>query len=718
MTDYPRDFSEDFNYALWTNDTEITLTNVPWNNDYRDVVRFANQAALDTYIDTRTSTRAELQNLKYASLNEPIKIRTPFAAASKFNYVRARNRRQSALLGDEDTTFYYFITSVRFEAGNTTEITVQLDIWSTYIHKVQIGACYVERGHIGIANENNFSNYGRDYLTIPEGLDVGGEYVTKVVKREKLIDGNTFNVLAVSSIDLSANPWNGNEPVLKTAPGSRFGQMPSGSSYYVWEDIGAFEAFVRGYATSPHVTQGILSITAIPQLTRYYQSAEMAFDNASDLYRGIDASGWGYAADKRHDMFPDWRNSPDIVNAIPVRYRHLKKFFTYPYMIIEMTTLTGTPVILKPEAWDNPDAKVMEQAALTPPNQRVQFFPIAYNGVEYHDLGDGSVWGGDAQDISTMITNFPSFALINNAALGYLSSNFHSNAFQSGAADWSQQKALGANQLSYDQSTNAMSLANELNNLGTATDAAQTALGNRTAWANYGVDAVAGVANAGVGVAGSLLSGNIGSAVTAGAGAAINAAAGAASTAINVDAANQSLGLRTSMANQSVSAQTKSGEYVRDTNKDLSDWAAKGDYAQAIAGQNAKLQDAKMIQPTTSGQVGGEMMNILHDQFGLYLRFKMLDGAAYRRIGEYWLRYGYQVQQFVRNIPADFMVMNKFTYWKMSETYIHSAPIPETFKQAIRGIFEKGVTIWADPADLGNPAFDMATNTPKTGITL
>jgi hypothetical protein len=62
------------------------------------------------------------------------------------------------------------------------------------------------------------------------------------------------------------------------------------------------------------------------------------------------------------------------------------------------------------------------------------------------------------------------------------------------------------------------------------------------------------------------------------------------------------------------------------------------------------------------------------------------------------------------------MVMSKFTYWKLSETYISSAFMPEAFKQVIRGIFEKGVTVWASPSDIGN--IDIADNTPLGGISL
>jgi hypothetical protein len=58
--------------------------------------------------------------------------------------------------------------------------------------------------------------------------------------------------------------------------------------------------------------------------------------------------------------------------------------------------------------------------------------------------------------------------------------------------------------------------------------------------------------------------------------------------------------------------------------------------------------------------------------------------------------------------------MSKFTYWKMSETYISAATLPESFKQTMRGILEKGVTVWGDPSFIGNT--DTADNQPLGGI--
>jgi hypothetical protein len=152
-----------------------------------------------------------------------------------------------------------------------------------------------------------------------------------------------------------------------------------------------------------------------------------------------------------------------------------------------------------------------------------------------------------------------------------------------------------------------------------------------------------------------------------------------------------------------------------DTNFAYAQFSAQGDYSNAIAGINAKVQDARLIQPTTAGQLGGDVFNLAMLKWGLFAKVKMLQYAVNVGIGEFWLRYGYAINRFGR-MPSDFQVMEKFTYWKLRETYITSSSCPETYRQTIRGIFEKGVTVWANAADIGN--IDMADNAPKTGITL
>jgi len=142
---------------------------------------------------------------------------------------------------------------------------------------------------------------------------------------------------------------------------------------------------------------------------------------------------------------------------------------------------------------------------------------------------------------------------------------------------------------------------------------------------------------------------------------------------------------------------------------------ARGDYANNRATMDAKIQDAQAIPNGMSGQFGGESFNLVIDEMKLRLRVKMIDQASIAVIGEYWLRYGYPVRRPLL-IPNDLRVMTNFSYWKVSEVYIQNASMPETFKQAFRGLLEKGVTVWSDPDKLGQ--IDFADNAPLEGIKL
>src|SRR5690606_7456130 len=84
---------------------------------------------------------------------------------------------------------------------------------------------------------------------------------------------------------------------------------------------------------------------------------------------------------------------------------------------------------------------------------------------------------------------------------------------------------------------------------------------------------------------------------------------GAIGTGMQIDAANRSLAARSATARQGADVQQGLSGYLRDSNKSLADWAARGDYANARAALDAKVQDAELIPHGVSGQFGGETYN-------------------------------------------------------------------------------------------------------------
>lgn len=709
---------DEFDYEVWTANTELTLCNVRWDAVYKDVWGTRSTDELNDFIDSNGDTTT-ISNAMYARIDEPISIEMPLGRAQRFNYIRVFNPAQPTSTPDTPKYYYYFIRGVRHLSPETTEITVQLDVWQTYIRLVQFGRAYIDRGHIGIANEANFRNNGRDFLTIQEGIDTGADYVNVATKRINVMDpfknGSepTFNVLAISTVDLNGDHGTEEKPKNPSAnPTYIQQQIPSGAGVYVWDTAAEFMAFMRDFSKKPWVTAGIVSITLLPDWKRYnaYGGGNWV-GGAKDPVTGARA---GYTVPKvRRDLFRNWRNSPDILNYIPTRYRHLKKFLTSPYCMMEMTYNAGSAVVLKPESWNSPHASILEMLAIIPPNQRMAAVPLNYNGRNPTEEGGYNVWtkDGDYLDMAVFLSGFPTIPIVNNGQILALAQSARSIAAQYSGNDWAQQRALQGNQVAFDQATAGMNAGIAQTNNAISGDQAQTAIQTNLAsqqalmnlWggaaAGAGMGAFAGPAGAVAGGVGGLVSGGM----------------GLASTGMQTDAANQALAARTGGAVNSQNIATGLGSTIRDSNKGLADWAARGDYANARAQMDAKIQDTQMLPHGMSGQFGGETFNLVNDDMNLTLRVKMIDQASISVIGEYWLRYGYPVRRSAL-IPNDLRVMSKFSYWKVSEIYIITGGMPENHKQTLRGILEKGVTVWTNPDDIGS--IDFADNNPLEGITL
>lgn len=727
-TDY--DAGDRFNYEVWTADTELTLCNVPWDATYKDVVHFDSTDDLNAYIDANGDI-TRITNASYARIDAPISIDMPLGRAQRYNYIRVYNPAQPVPGNDLPKYYYYFIRGVRHDAPNTTAIDVQLDVWQTYVRMVQFGRAYIERGHIGIANEHNFRNYGRDFLTVPEGLDIGSEYVSVGSVAETIMDPfsnsgePTFNVLAISTVNLTGDVGTESAPKNPSAiPTYIQSGIPSGAGVYVWDTAADFMAFMRDFSRKPWVTAGLVSITLVPPQQRTGQ-----FSGSKDP---VTRARNGYLPPAMaYEMYKNWRER-DVLQYIPERYRHLKKFLTSPYCLLQLTFNAGSSIILKPENWQSAHATIMEMLSIIPPNQRLAAIPLNYNGRNHSKeitTGGGSAYGGgrettasykvrdsafrdgDYLDMAVFLSAFPTIPIVNNGQIAYLASSARSIAQQYKSADWAQQRALASNQTAFDQATTSINASGAMAENAMSADQAQTAIQQNLAsqqallglWGGAGSGAVTGLVGGPLGAATGAVGGLAGGAM------------GMLSQGMQADAANQSLAQRLATASNAQAISTGAATSIRDSNKGLADWAARGDYANARGAIDAKVQDAQAIPNGMSGQFGGEAFNLAVDEMKLRLRVKMIDQAAISVIGEYWLRYGYPVRR-TTFVPNDLRVMDRFSYWKMTEVYIRNAAMPEVFKQTIRGILEKGVTVWNDPSYIGT--IDFANNRPLSGITI
>lgn len=738
------DLPINFSYAKWTPNTRFKLCNVPWDMGYRDIVTWDKQAQ-QAYFNRLEGV--EFHDCTMAKYGLPVRLPIPFAQASRYNYLIATNDYDF----DTPRSWYYFIQTCDYVNANTTQLNIQLDVWQSFQHDMQLGNAYVERGHVGVANENQWHDYGKTYLDLPEGLDTGKCTVLVAETWKPLIsagDGLSygFGVLIISTTNLLRNPGSKDNPTVNSALGSIFEAQANGTEvYYLNNPRDVFKIFEAG-TECPWVTQGICGIYAVPPMpdallrTHGGEVTDMFGKNV-----GFQGQCWVLkgAAINSGDRYADIINLKNFRDAfhLPDRYRYLKKFLTAPYAYIECSCLNGTVITYEPEQIPSADLTIREAWNYAPPSPRLNFYARGYHAGSLGDrqplpTGKGlPIDTGEMLNASFGITNFPTFMAVNNGSALALANSAYTRQYAQQSAGWAYQKTqMGVNN-AYAQAQLGTQYASQQNRLGAANRNAMNAINNQSAQMstdlalkNLGFNnQMSQINTLGSGVlnaAGAAATGNVGGVAGAVAGAAIGAWTNQRTYDNNVSSANQQLAntqttnnASTSQANAYSLAQTNLGNQqtmqFADMNRQLAMATAQGDYQNTIAGINAQVQQTQTVPPTTSGALGGDAFNLANGLIGVMVRFRQISPAAMQAIGEVWLRYGYYVQRFMR-LPANLMAMSNFTYWKLHELYVRSSTCPEEYRLTVKGIFESGVTVWTDPDKIG--VTDYADNTPLPGI--
>lgn len=229
------EYENRFNYSVWTPNTNILMCNVPWDSSYRDVVRFDSDKERDDYFASRSTDgyAFTINGLVYLRYGEPVRVNAPFDMVTRCNYMVVKNPSQPVppTEGRQPDVFYYFINDAKYLAPNTTQINVQLDVWMTYYSRIAFNMCYVNKGHIGIANENSTKYNLSDYLTDAEGLNIGDEYEICDLVIDNFLSEPPYIVIMCTA-DLRVDFGTVSNPTLKTASGSVNDGMPSGSDVY------------------------------------------------------------------------------------------------------------------------------------------------------------------------------------------------------------------------------------------------------------------------------------------------------------------------------------------------------------------------------------------------------------------------------------------------------------------------------------------------------
>lgn len=667
----------------WAIKSRVTLCRVAWDDSYKDVVSFESPEKRNAYFDSLKSESIVMDNYTYLKPNEPINIDVPFHKAYTFNYLIVDNPKTD---DPDDVTpprFYYFIEGAAMLNPSTTALTLQLDVFQTYLWQFRLGVCFVERGHLAMAAMHNRIESGkyntaetmRIFGVASEGLDVGSEYT---IARAEMFDlsAKKWAVIVQSNTDLAADWGTRDNPSLKTADGQMTDGLASGCNVYAIESWD-YSAFMKKVRDAPWVAKGIVSISAFPKT--------VLTDGPSVSLNGIAANFLGDTPDEGVYFTSDEPILDQLGRLTSADFKYVDKLKCFPYAVIEIVNYQGNSLLLKPEMVNDKKLTLKQMACAAPPYQKIAFFPAHY-GEAVGDSGYGKagyytmdytedqyaektreVNYGYWLDTAIWFQDFPQMSIVNDEYVNYLASTTNRRQFSYNSAGWAQQKSLAGNQLTYEQ--------------------AQQQLGtNKT---NKDIENRAAITAAALGAIGKFP-------------VLPSMALGIAGAQNQYQASNEQFNVN----------QAKENHFATQ-NKTLADWAARGDYQNAVAGIDATVQDAALTQPSQSGQMAGDGFNLSNGMMIVQIRYKTITAQMQEIVGNYFLKYGYAIRQYLVP-PKDFMAMQKFTYWKMLDTSIICSTADEGVKNSIRGIFEKGVTVWRDPLDIGR--IYGASNAPIPNI--
>lgn len=666
-----------FSPVEWPIDSQVMLCKVPWDASYKDVVYFASESARNDYFRgvAQDSESVKIKHMTYLKPREPVTVNVPYSKCYQYNYLTVENPKLPVPGEVTPPILFYFITSVSYVAPNTTALELQLDVWTSYIYRCRFGTGFLERGHLPMKrlfDENRHDvhtiegDHLRRYAAVPEGLDIGNEYlcVNHEWKDISNPSGGGWRVIITSTVNLAADWGSKSSPNLECADGQQVDGLISGCNMYML-DAENFKQFMEKVKQSPWVAKGIVDITCFPSgLLTDAPDVELGGVPAKFLGETPDETAW----------FETGNIWQQLSNGIPREYHWMHKFFTYPYSCIEWTNYQGNPLMLKPELCSTIDGnmQMFVTACSANPGMRVAVWPLSYGftpGISYTNqvirydyatmtnIKQAVLRPGNNLDNAIWFQGFPKFTLVNDEGALSIAQRVNSlNASYAGAG-WANAKSNATAQLGYSQTMQALDTAQQ----------------------NKNIENQAAIANGALSAIGSLASGSVGGALM-----------GAAGTGVNLYASNAQFA---NTQNLTASQATQ--------NYQLAQWANKGDYEQQLAVLNASVQDAALTQPSIVGQAGGDGFNLSNGYMGIEVRYKVINADAVRVIGDYWGKYGYACRECVNMGAFGLHQMQYYTYWKFTDIYIENASCAESDKDAIRGIFSKGVTIWRNPDEIG-----------------
>ena len=331
----------EFDQTRWAaSSARAKLMSVPWCGDYDNVVAFADDGARDAWIDEQEGYAFETSWRRPPELT--YKVEVPYTSALLYNYLvldlptpTSDAEPLPGASGARVSRLCYFVMDARPSAGSTTELEIELDVWTTFIGSVDVSYLQLEQGHAPMAevtpDEFLASPMARStHLLAP---DVGAAGATVAASAHACeIDSETVTlVITTSQLD---GAWGDRYGATPAEPVSFAGAPASPEAWAVTDPLETFLTDV--VSQHPSFLQTVLAIASAPAslvtlgaaTTFCGHEVRLAQPRAATLpLVDLEASDFGYDE----------------------AYAGIAKLYTYPYAHLEIADETGGVSVVRVE---------------------------------------------------------------------------------------------------------------------------------------------------------------------------------------------------------------------------------------------------------------------------------------------------------------------------------------------------------------------------------
>lgn len=393
-------YRNEFDYTRWEPNTKLYLTNVLWNGDFEDCVKFASDTERDRWFDEHvTETVAKdpassmILKTNATIVNGTVKVPVPFDRAAQYNYlvvdvpiITSAGQPLNYETANGYRRWHFFINDLAYSAPSTTVLTLALDVWTQYINTVGFNYFLLERGHAPVHDSDTDEYLANpmdncEYLLAPD-VDFGGDTVSRGGEFIPFGNGEKYICFAstcepsqFASIGgvVNDSQYTFSEPTFSDSTDNpdatnRWGRQFEVSGY----GFGTGKSYAN---VSTPVGNGIASNGRIPTATTVYAIAATEADefvsdvlaNSPSFLNTVQACfmvakelitlGTPHTL-ANHTVYECQGSDSELGSVtltkdmfgIPERYQRFAKLYTFPYSELEITDNDGKTATVRVES--------------------------------------------------------------------------------------------------------------------------------------------------------------------------------------------------------------------------------------------------------------------------------------------------------------------------------------------------------------------------------